>query len=394
MKTCRLISLVCITLLVSKPLYSSVHSHIDVIQNSNPHYIVVIGAFAVKQNAERFTTRVKSQNYEAKYEFNPDRGLYYVFTLTTNDKARAMEEARRLREETSFSDAWVYQGTIGLQNSLPGKDIDPVTETVVENIQETIAHEPIVEETKEPEVQETSPLVTAEGKKFLFEFFNTTDNRPVKGEVEAIDVDRARKITTLKTNAPVYLPSPKNNSGKVSLVTDAFGYRKAQVDIDYNNPSGDEVTLDEKDGVVVRFGLVRLRKGDIVVMYNVFFFKDAAVMMPESKFEVTSLLEMMKENPKNKIRIHGHTNGNASGKIIYKGEEQNFFSLDGARESNGSAKALSEARASIIRDYLIANGIEPARMEIKAWGGKKSLYDKESARAKENVRVEVEILEE
>lgn len=393
MKTCRLISLVCITLLLSKPLQSSAHSHIEFIQNSNPHFIVVIGAFAVKQNAERFTTRAKSQNFEAQYEFNPDRSLYYVFTLITNDKVQAMEEARRLREQTSYADAWVYQGSIGL-TSLPGKDIDPVTETVVENVQETIAVDSAVVETKEPEAKEASPLITAEGKKFLFELFNTTNNRPVKGEVEAIDIDRARKITTLKANEPVYLPSPKNNSGKVSLVTHAFGYRKSQVDIDYNNPSGENITLDETDGVVVRFGLVRLRKGDIVVMYNVFFFKDAAVMMPESKFEVNSLLEMMQENPKNKIRIHGHTNGNASGKIIYKGEEQNFFSLDGTRESNGSAKALSEARANIIRDYLIANGIEPARMEIKAWGGKKSLYDKESARAKENVRVEVEILEE
>ena len=31
-------------------------------------------------------------------------------------------------------------------------------------------------------------------------------------------------------------------------------------------------------------------------MYNVFFFKDAAVMRPESRYEITSLLEMLKEN--------------------------------------------------------------------------------------------------
>ena len=150
-----------------------------------------------------------------------------------------------------------------------------------------------------------------------------------------------------------------------------------------------------EDGkITVPFELVRLRKGDYAVMYNVYFFKDAAIMRPESKYEVDALVEMMQENPKYKIRIHGHTNGNSSGKIIYMGDSQNFFSLEGGRNSNGSAKALSEARANIIRDYLISNGVEAERMEVKAWGGKKALYDKNSARAKENVRVEVEILEE
>ncbi|HEY8935253.1 MAG TPA: OmpA family protein, partial [Cyclobacteriaceae bacterium] len=134
--------------------------------------------------------------------------------------------------------------------------------------------------------------------------------------------------------------------------------------------------------------------GDIVVLYNVFFFKDAAVMMPESKYEVDNLLEMMNENPKCRIRLHGHTNGNATGKIISMGETKNFFSLTGSKEGLGTAKALSQERASVIRDYLVENGIDTRRMEIKAWGGKRGLYDKESTKARENVRVEVEIIED
>jgi len=389
METRWLVSWLALLVFWFTPNYASARPRVESI-NSDGHFVVVIGAFAVQKNAERFTSRAKLQHYDAKYEFNPDRSLYYVYTLTTADKTQAMNEARRLRDETSFTDAWVYQGTIGVPDHEPGLDLNPVTETVVQQVDETKTDD-LVEEIKEPE---PTPVVTPEGKKFYFRMVNATNNNQVNGEVEAIDIDRARKITTLKSNEPVYLVSPKNNSGKVSLVTNAFGYRKAQVDIDYNNPSGDNITQDANDGVVVPFELVRLRKGDIVVMYNVFFFKDAAIMMPESKYEVNSLLEMMKENPKCKIRIHGHTNGNSSGKIIYMGDSQNFFSLDGSRDSSGSAKALSEARANIIRDYLISSGIEPARMEVKAWGGKKSLYDKDSARAKENVRVEVEILEE
>jgi outer membrane protein OmpA-like peptidoglycan-associated protein len=102
---------------------------------------------------------------------------------------------------------------------------------------------------------------------------------------------------------------------------------------------------------------------------------------------------MMKENPNCRIKIHGHTNGNAAGKIIRMGENQNFFSLTGSTDGYGTAKQLSGDRAEAIRDYLISNGIEESRMETKAWGGKRAIHDKHSQRAAENVRVEVEILQ-
>jgi outer membrane protein OmpA-like peptidoglycan-associated protein len=359
------------------------------------HFVVVIGAFAIKQNAERFTQLANLKNMKARFEFNPNRGLYYVYTLTTSDKAQAMSEARRLREVTSYFDAWVYQGSVGSddpqQKDVQSADIDPVTEQVVETVQPTVP-EPTNDTTTQVKVK--TPAVTSEGKKFLFRLYNATDNKVIDGKVDAIDVDRSRKITSLKANEEVYLESPKSTSGKVSLISNAFGFRKQQVDINYNQPEGENISVNPDDAIEVPFALVRLHKGEIVVMYNVFFYRDAAIMMPESRFEVNSLLEMMKENPKCKIAVHGHTNGSSGGKIISMGESKNFFSLEGSKEGSGSAKALSEARANIIRDYLIDNGIEPERMKIEAWGGKKPLYDKDSARAQENVRVEIEILED
>ena len=117
-------------------------------------------------------------------------------------------------------------------------------------------------------------------------------------------------------------------------------------------------------------------------------------MRPESRFEVNSLLEMLRENDKYKIRIHGHANGKASGKIIYMEEgTDNFFSLTRTKEGFGSAKKLSQERAELIRNFLVSNGIDPARMQVKAWGGKKPIHDKHSTRAQENVRVEIEILD-
>ncbi|HTJ48197.1 MAG TPA: OmpA family protein [Cyclobacteriaceae bacterium] len=364
------------------------------VQSTN--YIVVIGAFAIKRNAERFTKRAIQQKYQAKFQFNPDRNLYYVFTLTTSEKESAMNEAKRLREETAYTDAWVYQGAIGETTDAERKDINPVTEQPMVQIPITVEETPEPEKKEEPAVtEEKKPEPPAtEAKKFFFKSYRSTDNKVVNAEVDAVDVDRTRKIATYKSNEIVYLESPKSTSGKVTLIANIFGYRKAQVDINYNAPEGEGITIDSAQGVVVPFELIRLRKGDIVVLYNVFFFKDAAVMMPESKYEVDNLLEMMTENPKCKIRLHGHTNGNATGKIISMGESKNFFSLTGSKEGLGSAKALSQARATVIRDYLVDNGIDVNRMEVKPWGGKRALYDKESTKAKENVRVEVEIIED
>jgi outer membrane protein OmpA-like peptidoglycan-associated protein len=76
------------------------------------------------------------------------------------------------------------------------------------------------------------------------------------------------------------------------------------------------------------------------------------------------------------------------------GEAKNFFSLSGSREMRGSAKELSGQRAETIKEYLVSNGIAADRIGVKAWGGRRPLYDKHSANARKNVRVEVEIAEE
>jgi len=129
-------------------------------------------------------------------------------------------------------------------------------------------------------------------------------------------------------------------------------------------------------------------------MYNVYFYKDAAIMRPESKYEVNALLDMMKENEKYKIRIHGHTNGKAAGKIISMSDNKNFFSMTGSKDGFGSARKLSEERANVIKDYLVSEGISANRLEVKAWGGKKPIYEKDHSQAHANVRVEIEIIEE
>jgi outer membrane protein OmpA-like peptidoglycan-associated protein len=202
-----------------------------------------------------------------------------------------------------------------------------------------------------------------------------------------------RKEMVLKGNENVTVRAI-NQSGIMRLECDLVGYRKIVQVMNFKYPDSLEGVTIDNNRITVPFFLVRLKKGDHSILYNVFFYKDAAIMRPESKLDLDGLLAMMNENPNYKIRIHGHTNGGASGPILESGESGNIFSMTGAKEGSGSAKKLSEKRANVIRDYLVQNGVDPGRMAVKAWGGKKPIYDKHHTQAQANVRVEVEVIEE
>ncbi len=381
------------------------------------HHYVVIGAFAIKKNAERFILHAAQHNLNARFEINPDRNLYYVYVLLTDDRKEAIQTALKLRTESPYNDTWVFKGMLGaITGNVSAEDINPVTLRATESI--AIADVPVTQENQPLSVAEINPVAGLQQnelaasasqvgvyypesapaqRQVVFSLFRADNRTPVDGDVLAIDVERSRKIGSFEANRPVRMLHPGNKSGEMLLMTEVFGYRKVQRTLNFTAPHGDDLQTDADGNLVIPFELVRLQKGDIAVMYNVYFFKDAAVMRPESRWEVNSLLEMLRENPKYKIRIHGHTNGNAPGKIISRNtrsdKPDNFFTLSDTREGYGSAKKLSQERAEVIREYLLANGIEASRMQIKAWGGKRPVVDKLHTLAENNVRVEIEILE-
>ncbi len=375
---------------------STASSQADSTKFDEPYY-VVIGAFSVQKNAARFTRQAPKYDLSAKAALNHNRNLHYVYVLTTDDRAKAIDLALtlRARPDSVFSDAWVYHGSFEKSKQgevITGKDINPAAEQkiTVEN------GAPVVAAQSTTPKQTTASKPTAEKeetKPFIFKIARLDDSTEVKGDVLVVDVDQARKIGTYDGNKVVDVIKPKGKSGKITMTCNVFGYRRVQHDLNYLDPAGDSVEMQDST-IVVPFRLVRLQKGDVAVMYDVYFFRDAAIMRPESRFEVGALLEMMKENPKYKIKIHGHTNGKAHGKIISLQEgSQNYFSLTETKEGFGSAKKLSQERAQLLKTYLVNNGIDEKQLVVKAWGGKKPIYDKLSPQAQSNVRVEIEILE-
>lgn len=400
-------------------------------QSSNslaPGHYIVVAAYKLGQDsyAQNYLNRIKGSAVKANYGADEGRKYLYVYLDYFTDFDESIAEMLATRKKEGFEQAWVRvmkgeplpplvkidevtkkdepsastakEEVVAEQKmetkSVPQEAVKEVVEKTVDNIEE-IAEVAKEEEDKEEAI--TEPKVISESSVYL-SLYNSTNNNQIDGEVEIIDTERARLISKMKGNQQVQLPDPKSKSGRITLLANVFGYRPLQHEINFQQiPSDTMQHYMEWAGnhYIVKFDLVRYHKGDINTLYNVYFYNDAAIMLPESRYQLNSLLQMLNENPNYRIMLHGHTNGNARGRLITIGPSQSFFSLaDDVKDGTGTAKELSRERAEVIKSWLVAEGIAADRIEIKAWGGGRMLHDKHSVNAKKNVRVDVEILAE
>ncbi len=383
-------------------------------------YYVVVAAYKNTREAYaiKYTDGLKAKGHEAHYGLSKSGKLYLVYVHYDNDRAESLTEMKGERKKGEFPDAWVRVVKDGQPPVEVAKAEPAVTNTPVPVTPATVAPQPVAptasEKASEPvpsPVQETAVVAEPEKAAVVSQpetpkdkfqgtwaYLNlnySTKNEQIPGEVELIDTDRSRLIEKAKGNRVVVLPDPKSKTGQLTLVADVFGYRKVQHEIKYPLTIADTTQNFISVGdsaLVITFDLIRYHRGDIQTLFHVYFYNDAVIMLPESKYELNSLLQMMQENPELKIRLHGHSNGNHSGKILALGPNKNFFDMEGTVQGQGSAKELSGQRAGVIKEYLVTNGIAAERIEVKAWGGKKPIFDKHSVNAMKNVRVEVEIL--
>ncbi|MFM9840454.1 MAG: OmpA family protein [Cyclobacteriaceae bacterium] len=394
------------------------------------YYIVVAAFLSGQENfAQRHSSKLNDEGKHSKYGFDAARGFYYVYLDYYTDFSESINQMLAVRKEGGFGDAWVRiikEGTEAQVDVVAKeepkqeekkaakqeekKTEGPVVVRVEEQKEEPAKIVPVVEPAPAPVVVELTEVVpnpkadpvylpqTLKNTQAFFSLYNATNGRVLDGEIEVIDTDRSKLISKMKANTYLNLPDPKSKSGKLTLIGSSFGYRKIQHEMNYYNTEAD--TLQEDIDLVgnyymVKFDMSRMVKGDIATLYNIYFYNDAAVMIPESKYELNNLLQMLQDNPKYRIMLHGHTNGNGRGKIIYVGKEKDFFAItkDDVIKESGTAKELSGARAQVIKDWLVTQGIDVTRVETKAWGGARMLHDKDSQNARRNVRVEVEVLE-
>ena len=416
---------------------NSIAQEID-ISKIPPGRYLVIGTFHIKQNALGFSDYVRKQGqYDPKLAYHPVKKYYYVYIKEYQPGEAGYDDVKRMRQSTEFIDSWFMivepyewppKELTSADSSKPATENTAANEVTNTGQQAASTSEDSDETAKDPRpadnevstgswikvstggnptteideenLEEDVPATYEEEGKYKM-YFNTyyiKNYKEVKGPVEVIDPYSLKLLRVFQSLELVKVPDPKNKDHAVQLIANIFGYKKVQHDIKLDAPMdsiNEEFIHFKGDTLIASFPLRRYDVGDIATMYNVYFFEDAVIMKPISRYELSTLVEMLKENPNLKIRIHGHTNGNKRGRMILLPEDsEKFFTLNQpVIEKTGSAKELSLKRAEIIKRYLMSFGISPERMEVIGWGGKKPIYDEMSKLAIKNVRVEIEILE-
>jgi outer membrane protein OmpA-like peptidoglycan-associated protein len=118
--------------------------------------------------------------------------------------------------------------------------------------------------------------------------------------------------------------------------------------------------------------------GEKVDIPNLYFVGNKAELLPKSEPELPKILRFMKVNPGLKIQIAGHVN----------------FPNRPPVSKNTPEYRLSVARAKLVYDYLISNGISADRLEYQGYGNWEMVYPNavnESEQAK-NRRVEIRVV--
>jgi outer membrane protein OmpA-like peptidoglycan-associated protein len=390
------------------------------------HYVVIASYLQGQETyAQKYADKMSKEGTSALYGYDATRKMYYVYTEQNSDFNESIKHMMATREK-GFPTAWV--------RVMKTSSASPPNQPVVEVKKEETKPTPPVPEVKkeaptpvavvtppETSVQKQEPVVVADTKPFVptidnppadpvyrpqiltntpvfLSLYDPSNKSVVEGDVEVVDKEHARLLQKVKGNDYLHMPDPGTKSGQLSLISTSFGYREVEHDLNYKSTEKD--TLESYVSLVgnyymISFEMVRLRKGDIKTLFNVYFYNDAAIMLPESSYELNKLLAMMKANPAYRIMLHGHTNGHAAGSLITRGPSNNFFEITtDVKRGIGSAKDLSRERAQIIKDWLVSNGVAADRMDIKAWGGQRMIHDKNGPHARKNVRVEVEVLQD
>jgi outer membrane protein OmpA-like peptidoglycan-associated protein len=363
---------------------------------------VIAGVFRYFDNAVKYSDYLFLKGHETRYGYYPAKGYFYVYLKYFDSYKQARSACLQWRKHEELNEAWIF---VILDNHGSREVINLVTnEQVISSEQREWITQPkddppvsntIITDITKAETQNTSDVPLARHYNFLFRTYDTRNHAILNAKIEIVDPERLHLISLADANKIHSIERKSLAKSSLLLISQSFGYRKIERMVDLNNIIGAGPDLSLKgDTVHVNFELVRLKAGDVVIMYNVYFFNNSAVIKPESRYEINQLLEMLQENERYKIKLHGHTNGNNYGPIIkMRDNDTNFFELSrNNKEGKGSAKELSKDRANTIYRYLVSKGIDKKRMQVIGWGGRKMLFNATDPNAQKNVRVEVEIL--
>jgi OmpA-OmpF porin, OOP family len=195
---------------------------------------------------------------------------------------------------------------------------------------------------------------------------NSKTNLPLDAKIEYEVLADGKKIGTAQTNPTtgeykIVLPY----GTKYGMLATAQGFLTVSDNIDLTEVK--EYKEIKKDLYLVPFEV-----GETIRINNLFFETAKAEIKSESFPELHRLLEFLVAQPAVSIQINGHTDN------------------VGADASNN---ALSQSRANAVKEYMVKNKIDAARILVKGFGKTKPVASNDTEEGKQmNRRVEFVIL--
>lgn len=195
--------------------------------------------------------------------------------------------------------------------------------------------------------------------------FDANSKIGLPSSVELTDINNRNFVTHLQTdedgNYLVTLPEGKAYAFNVNRK----GYLFYSQNFDLNKGKTDS-------SFIVDIPLQPIAKGAHIVLKNIFYPTNKFQLETVSQVELDRTVEFMKENPKIKIQISGHTDNVGN-------EKDNI--------------ALSSNRAKAVADYLVSKGIAAARISSKGYGSSQSIAENNSEENRAlNRRTELSII--
>ena len=189
----------------------------------------------------------------------------------------------------------------------------------------------------------------ARGYDHIYSFERPTITIFIEGIVNDVDeypIEDATVRIVGKDGLNVKVPVKKDGTYRVELERDnryvMMASARGYLNQNYELHTGPE---EKNETYIVDFFLSPISKP--VVIDNIFYDFDKATLRPESKKALDEMIKMLNDNPNVTIELGAHTDR--------KGTDQ-------------YNERLAQRRAQSVVDYLIAGGIEAARLEAKGYG--------------------------
>jgi outer membrane protein OmpA-like peptidoglycan-associated protein len=218
---------------------------------------------------------------------------------------------------------------------------DPIIQASIDKKVVTILRGKVIDENTATPLSATISLVDNETKKIISRI--TTDS--ISGNFELI------------------IP----HGGNYGVSTEKSGYLFNS--INFNLPK-----FAEQQEIDTHIIMVRAEVGSKVILKNIFYDVGKSDLKNESIAEIENIHELLVGNPKLTVQIIGHTDNTGN---------------------PATNKTLSLKRATAVVDYLIAHGIQSARLSAKGYGAERPIVsnDDEAGGREINRRTEMEIIE-